>query len=933
MTSDKKLRARVKLLGTLLGDVLRDQEGGRVFVAVEALRKGYIRLNEEENPEKRAQLSRLIGKLDPRTLTHVVRAFSSYFSLVNIAEEAHLHEQRNQQRHLGEIFWTGSFDDALQEFRDSGIEADQLQSVLNQLAYIPVITAHPTESKRRTVMEALRRIFVSSQKLDASHLTSAEQEDIAHELKGLIQLLWKTDEVRTKKPNVAGEIRHGIYYFQNSLFDAIPKMYREFEEALQRVYGEQITSSGNSVTLPSFLKFGSWVGGDRDGNPNVKPETTIVAVREYSKAILKEYIPRVNALSRLLTHSSTLCTPSSDFLNSLNDDEQFVANAFKGEDDRFRHEPYRRKLQIMLYRLERRLASFRDLSKGEVIHNVEDAYKTENEFLSDLHLISDSLVSHGDSNIANGDLKDLIRLTESFGFYMLNLDIRQESTRHSEAVAEIFSQYSDNIDYHAMNEGQRMALLSEQLGQDAQPIDRQALSEDTQETLAVFDVMTKMRNEISQKVFGSYVISMTHEASHVMEVMFLAHQAGLVGRNAEGNWFCNIHVSPLFETIEDLEHIEPVMGTLLANPVYSGLLKSAGNTQEIMLGYSDSCKDGGILASSWNLYKAQRRITKLTEKHHVGCCLFHGRGGTIGRGGGPTHEAILSQPSGTVFGQIKFTEQGEMVTYKYSNQETAVYELTVGITGLLKASRGLVQKTTEVSEEHLEIMDQLATAGEESYRNLVDGTDNFFDYFYETTPVTEIGQLNIGSRPSHRKSGDRSKTSIRAIPWVFGWAQSRQTLPAWYGIGSALAQWTKDNPQHLEQLHIMHKEWPFFRALLSNTQMALFKADMMIAQEYARLGQDQDQSMHIFNMVASEYDLTVRGVMDVSEISELIEENPSLALSLNRRNPYLDPLNHIQVTLIERCRDESLDQEQRDAWLAPLLRTINAIAAGMRNTG
>lgn len=932
MNSDKQLRARVKLLGTLLGDVLRDQEGGRVFVAVEALRKGYVKLSQENNPDKREQLNRLIQKLDLTTLSHVVRAFSTYFSLVNIAEESFQHQQRRKQRHTGKALWTGSFDAILQEFKDTGVNAQQLQSMFNRLAYIPVITAHPTESKRRTIMEAQRRIFVASQRLDVSQLSREERSEICEDLTTLIQILWKTDEVRQQKPSVEGEIRNGIYYFQHSLFEAVPMMYREFEKAVHRIYTPE-NGDTPSFTIPSFLRFGSWIGGDRDGNPNVKPETTVMAVRMYAKAVMKAYLPRVNQLGHLLTHTQSLCQPSDAFLASLKKDERFANNIFSEDLGRFQREPYRRKLAIMSYRLERNLLVLRNPAKTKEVHFPEDAYADEHELLRDLYLIRDSLISHGDGNVAHGALQDMIRLVETFGFFMVNLDIRQESTRHSEAISDILAHQSQAIDYSTLDEAGRIELLAAQITGPRLDIDRQQLDTLSVETLEVFDVMVQMRRDISPNAFGSYVISMTHNASHVMEVMFLAHQAGIAGLDDQGQWYCNICISPLFETIEDLRHIEPVMKTLLNVPTYVELLKVSGNMQEIMLGYSDSCKDGGILASGWNLYKAQRRITALAAERGVECRLFHGRGGTIGRGGGPTHESILAQPAGTVRGQIKFTEQGEMVTYKYSNRETAVYELSVGITGLLKASKGLIAEIPDVAGHYSDIMDELANLGEQSYRKLTDDTPGFFNYFYEATPVSEIGQLNIGSRPSHRKTGDPSKSSIRAIPWVFGWAQSRHTLPAWYGIGSALRTWSGNDPARLEQLRDMHQHWPFFRALLSNTQMALFKADINIAREYAKLCQDEELGQQVFSMVYDEHQCTLEEVLRAANASELIEENPPLALSLSRRDPYLDPLSHIQVTLLRRYRDSSLSDEDRNACLNPLLRSINAIAAGMRNTG
>jgi len=444
--------------------------------------------------------------------------------------------------------------------------------------------------------------------------------------------------------------------------------------------------------------------------------------------------------------------------------------------------------------------------------------------------------------------------------------------------------------------------------------------------------MAQMQREISQKVFGHYVISMTHAASHVMEVMFLAHFAGLVGRGAQG-WYCHIRVSPLFETIEDLAHVEPVMTALLNNPAYASLLEASGNMQEIMLGYSDSCKDGGILASSWMLYQAQKRITAVALQRGIQMRIFHGRGGTVGRGGGPTHEAILAQPPGTVHGQIKFTEQGEVLSFKYSNAETATYELTMGVTGLLKASVGVVHAPTGDAQNYLDIMDTLSREGERAYRALTDDTPAFFDYFYDATPVREIGMLNIGSRPSHRKKSDRSKKSIRAIPWVFGWAQSRHTLPAWFGVGSALEHWSATRGHDVRTLQRMYREWPFFKALLSNIEMSLFKADMDIAQQYAQLCSDPKTAQSIYAAIHLEYTRAVKYVLLVTGNKVLVKENPTLLLSLSRRNPYLDALNNIQLSLLRRYRDESLDETERQAWLNPLLRTINAIAAGMRNTG
>ncbi len=926
--SDKTLRARVKLFGNLLGEVLHDQAGSGVLEAVEMLRKGYISLRKRENAAKRRKLTQFIEKLDAETLVHVVRAFSLYFSLVNIAEEAYQHRQRRLQVRSGGPLWTGSFDSVLREFHKEGVSLDEVKSVLGKLAYMPVFTAHPTEAKRRTVMENLRRIFVTSERLNDPRLGKEEREAITAQLRTDIQILWKTDEVRTQKPEVRDEIKNGLFYFRESLFNAVPQVYRNMDKAVRRIYGADIDFSA-----PAVFQFGSWIGGDRDGNPFVTPDTTVLAVRLQHREILREYLRRITDLSYVLTHSGLLCRPSEAFAAGLERDEAAYPDAFIDKPERFRSEPYRRKLYIMRYRLRENLRLVEARMAGNEPDDFQGAYHTEQEFLTDLCQIRNSLIGHGDESVTKGELQDLIWLVESFGVYLVKLDVRQESTRHSEAVAELLANQPEPIAYDDLDEGQRLSLLADLVNR-SEPlsIDRSLISEPTRQTLEVFEVMVRMRKEISPKAFGSYVISMTHAASHIMEVMLLARQAGLVGR-INDKPFCDISISPLFETIEDLEHIEPVMTALLDTPVYANLLACAGNTQEVMLGYSDSCKDGGILASAWNLYQAQQQITTLTNGRDIHLRLFHGRGGTIGRGGGPTHEAILAQPAGTVHGEIKFTEQGEVLSNKYSNLETAVYELTKGVSGLLKASRCLICEPKPDIPEYHDIMHQLAERGEETYRDLTDRTEGFLDYFYEVTPVSEIGLLNIGSRPSHRKKGDRSKSSVRAIAWVFGWAQSRHTIPAWFGIGTALQQWLAHDAHSMTKLREMYRDWPFFRALLSNTQMSLFKAEMGIAKEYAELLSDGKVAEHIYGRINKEHQQTVKHILDVAQLDGLLEESPTLALSLSRRNPYLDPLNHIQITLLKRYRNESLAEEEREQWLEPLLRSIKAIAAGMRNTG
>jgi len=930
---DKTLRSLVKVLGKVLGGVLRDQEGEQIFNAVETLRKGYISLRKQENADEQQRLNNLIESLDAKSLTHVIRAFSIYFNLVNIAEETHSHFKRHQNSIDSGPNWVGSFEVTLQEFKESGFTLEQLQQLLDQLHYRPVITAHPTESKRRTVRDLLRRITVINKRLNENNLTKDEYDECIQKFQNLIQVLWKTDEVRATRPQVRDEISYGLTYFKECLFEAVPDVYRQMERAIQRIFAED-EHSKVQIKVPSFLHFGSWIGGDRDGNPNVKPETTRTALWLQSQAILSEYISQAQFLIGTLTHSSTLCTPSVELRESLELSQPYFENAFPGKPERFIREPYRRKLAIMRYRLRQNLNYVKLQLENEppALKDVlQHRYQNEFELLDDLYMIRNSLISHGDESVANEDLQDMIRLVETFGFYLLHLDIRQESTRHTEAVTEILKHYS--IDYEKLNEAERLETLSRVISEPPLPnLENITFEPNTAETLEVFRVIADMRHEISPQAIGSYVISMTHAASHIMEVMLLAHHAGLVGFN-NGEWFCNILVAPLFETIEDLEHIEPVLQTLIDTPIYTTLLKASGNLQEVMLGYSDSCKDGGILASAWNLYEAQVKVTQLMSSRGISSRLFHGRGGTIGRGGGPTHESILSQPEGTVQGQIKFTEQGEVLSFKYTNVNTAAYELTMGVTGLLKASRILVTEPTPDRVDFLAIMDELENTGENTYRDLTERTEGFLDYFYEATPVSEIALMNIGSRPSHRKKSDRSKSSVRAIAWVFGWAQSRHTLPAWYGIGTALEKWRNNDTIRLAKLQKMYQEWPFFRAMLSNTQMALFKAEMKIAQEYSKLCVNKETGAEIYQKIRDEYERTVMQVLNVTGQQYLIQDNEPLALSLTRRNPYLDPLNYIQLILLLRFRNENLTENDKQIWLDALLRTINGIATGMRNTG
>ena len=928
-SDDKELRHSIGLLDSLLTQVLKTQARPETVATVEQLQHRFAGLLSDSSQLGRLHLLETVEGLDPEAIAEVVRVFNRYFSLLNIAEEAHYLRLRRRQAEQGGHYWPGSFHDTLLTLKESGVTADKLQVLLDELLYLPVMTAHPSEVKRRTVKSALRNVFLTQEALGDNGLKGYFREEALQRLQCQIQMLWKTDEVRTRKLGVADEIDAGLFYFSLSLFEATARVYRNFERSLSDVYGEDVA---RQIRVPSFLCFGSWIGGDRDGNPNVTSETTILALRLQAQTVLQEYIRRLDELRGQLSHSEGLCELSAAFLDNLEADRASLGVSIAELEKPYLQEPYRHKLALMKYRMKCALMQVRQHLSGEPELQDRHAYPGITAFLDDLRLIDASLRGHGDAAIADLELHDLIRLAETFGFHLMQLDVRQESSRHTQAVADILAA-ALSLDYLALDENQRLGLLSEAIAAPGGLMyDLATLSPASRETLETFDVMACMRREISPDCFGKYVISMTHNASHVMEVMLLAAQSGLVGRLG-GHWHCHIGVSPLFETIDDLNRIEEVLTRLFDTPIYRELLRVSGDSQEIMLGYSDSCKDGGILASAWGLSRAQRQIIAIAEQRGIKCRLFHGRGGTVGRGGGPTHEAILAQPPDTVRGQIKFTEQGEVLFYRYNNMETATYELTMGVTGLLKASVSLVQPVPHDRLEDLAVMDELARIGELGYRELTEHTPGFLDYFYEATPVSEIGGLNIGSRPSHRKKGDRSKDSVRAIGWVFSWAQSRQTFPAWYGIGLSLSTWCAGKRERLEKLREMYRDWPFFRNLLSNAQMALSKSDMNIAKEYAGLCVEPESGKPVYELIADEHQRCVKWILEIAETDRLLAENPELADSLQRRHAYLGPLNYLQVFLLRRVREIDPKNPGESPWMKPLLRSINAIAAGMRNTG
>ena len=902
--TDSQLRTCVKLLGKLLGNAIKSHAGKEVYTAVEKLRKGFISLQENNDKKQHDQLIKYIDGLDPNVLKNVIRAFSKYFALVNVAEEAYQHihrESKMKSGKSGSALWEGSFDHMLKDCKLNGITTSDLQKLYKSLQFVPVFTAHPTEAMRRSKMEATRRIFATILELHDYRGQSIRKEEIVKKLEAQILILWKTDEVRMKKPTVEDEVRNGLYYFNTSLFKAVPQMYRDLENATKRIYCDSLSVS--SIKVPSFLRFGSWIGGDRDGNPYVTPEVTQKAVYMHAKTALKEYIKRAQKLSLFMTHCDQLMHPSDDFKNSLIKDNKYIKEAFYKKSSDFPKEPYRRKFKIIGYRLKQSLQRIIDLQEGKKSINRPNIYTCEKELLQDLYTIRESLKADGDTVLLEFGLDDFIRLVETFGFFLVNLDIREESTKHSRVISALVKQIN-NKDYDSMDETEKVTLLTNMLtGKDYDMTKYyDLLSDDLKQIVDVFDTMILLRDQVSAEAFGHYIISMTHDASHVLEVLVIAKMVGLAGEKEDGELFCDILITPLFETIDDLARIKNILESLFSNDTYKKFLQChQDNLQEVMLGYSDSCKDGGILASSFGLYEAQQEIIEISNKYGIECKIFHGRGGTVGRGGGPTHNSILAQPAKTVNGKIKITEQGEVLSYKYAQYETACYELEMAIGGLIKASQHIVVEQKSDTSDFEKVMKDMTKKGEDAYRDLTDKTPGLTDYFYEATPVQELGELNIGSRPSHRAVGERSRYSIRAIPWVFGWSLSRHTLPAWYGLGSAMNKIYKENG--IEVLQKMYNEWPFFRMMIDNIGQAIAKADLAIAKDYATLAKDQKASNNIIKKIEDEYNLTEQLMLQITKSKRLLEDNKKLALSLYRRKPYMDPLNYIQVMLLRKHRN------------------------------
>ncbi|MGB7740278.1 MAG: phosphoenolpyruvate carboxylase [Steroidobacteraceae bacterium] len=910
---DRPLRDDIRLLGRLLGDTVRDQEGSPSFDVVERVRQSAIAFHRDENVEARRELERILDGLSREQTMIVARAFSYFSHLANLAEDLHNSRRKRQSDINGEPQADGSLVRALDRVEAAGVALESLSAFFRDGVVVPVLTAHPTEVQRKSVRDLEMQLEQLLQTRERARLTPLEQAANDESIRGAVLSLWQTRMLRLEKLEVLDEVANGLSFFEQTFLPEVPLLYGALEDELQRRYPGAAVSE-----LPSFLRIGSWIGGDRDGNPFVTADVLERTLRMQSSRVFEYYLEQLHTLGAELS-MTTLVTAVSAELNAL-------ADRSPDKSPHRRDEPYRRAITGLYARVA---ATARDLDMHEPLRHAIGAappYTQVAEFAADLDIIRRSLEAHDSALLARGRLRRLRRAVDVFGFHLAAVDLRQNSDVHQRVVSELFGAARPDIDYSSLDEAGRVRVLTEELATPrllSSPYVEYCV--ETRSELAILQATAWMHQRYGAACIPNYVISKCDGVSDVLEVVLLLREVGLY-RATDAHLGCN--VIPLFETIADLRNAAGAMDALLSIPVYASMLASRGKAQEVMLGYSDSNKDGGYLTSRWELFKAQTELVETFRRHGIRMRLFHGRGGSVGRGGGPTYEAILAQPGGTVQGQIRVTEQGEVIGAKYSNAEVGRRNLEVLAAATLEAT--LLGGAGQAPQpRYLQALEELSGSAYGAYRHLVYETPGFEHYFWESTVISEIAELNIGSRPASRNQS-RSIETLRAIPWVFSWAQCRLMLPGWYGFGSAVDAWLQEHGDDgLELLQEMHREWPFFASVLSNMEMVLSKADVAIASRYADLVTDPELRSRIFGRIRTELESTLSALLRIMGTDELLAGNPQLARSIKYRFPYLDPLNHIQIELLRRYRAGDKDERSRRG----IHLTINGIAAGLRNSG
>ncbi len=919
--SNNLLRRDVRFLGNILGEVLVHQGGQELLDIVEKIRESSKSLRAVALPEVFDEFKTLIRHLDSDNRHQVIRAFAIYFQLVNIAEQNHrIRRKRDYERSAGETLQKGSMESAVQELKNNNFTADEIEALLADLSLELVMTAHPTEAMRRVILDIHKRISEDVKLLDNPTLTFREREQLREKLLNEVITLWQTDELRDRKPTVLDEVRNGMYYFHETLFDVLPELYQELERSLTKHYPD------HHWHVPSFLRFGSWIGGDRDGNPSVTADVTWKTLQMQRKLAIREYQRILREMMNSLSFSTTIIDVSEELLSSIQKDRLHVTieKTYSWNNE---NEPYRIKIAYML----RKLNNIVDDSKRGTL----ERYNDMSELLEDLWTIDKSLRHHYADYVADTYVQKMIRQVELFGFHTATLDVRQHSQEHENALKEILAGMQIVDDYSQMTEAAKIELLGKLLV-DPRPLTSPYFnySDSTAECLAVYRTIARAQQEFGQKCISSYLISMTQGASDILEVMVFAKEMGLFRLLPDGSVHCTLQAVPLFETIDDLHAAPSIMRSVLNIPAYRAGVTSMNNLHEIMLGYSDSNKDGGVVTANWELRLALNEITAMGQEYDIKLKFFHGRGGALGRGGMSLDRSIMAQPPHTIGGGIKITEQGEVLSSRYSLQGIAYRSLEQAISALITSA--MTAKIGAPAGDNNKAWDEIVRGISEvslnKYQDLIFRDPDFMKFFKQSTPLPEVGELNIGSRPSKRKNSDRFE-DLRAIPWVFSWTQSRYLLPAWYAAGTGLQHFYQNNPENMATLQQMYREFPFFKTLIDTLQMAIAKADLTIAQEYANMCKDDEVRSRIFGMIEAEFNLTRELVLQISGQQEILDNVPVIQESVRLRNPYVDPLSYLQVQLLSELRTIREDGSDDAELLREVLLTINGIAAGLRNTG
>jgi len=905
---DARLRNDIRLLGRILGDTVRDQEGADVFDLVERIRQTSIRFHRDDDRPARRELEIILDSMSTSETVRIVRAFSYFSHLANIAEDQNNIRQMRTSTASGSPP-PGSLAKTLAHARDAGFSAADLRKFFATALVGPVLTAHPTEVRRKSTIDREMEIAALLDRRERVQLTPDEIAASDEQLRREVVTLWQTNLLRRTKLTVLDEVANGLSFYDYTFLHEVPRLHCALEDRLSK-------EDGIHGGLASFLRMGSWIGGDRDGNPFVTADVMRGTLRLQSSRVMNFYLEELHLLGAELSLAAHLADVSEE-LRALAGRSPDMSPHRSGE-------PYRLAVSGIYARLT---ATALRLDVETTRPPVGEAapYASVKEFKADLDVLDRSLISNNSGVIARGRLRLLRRAVDCFGFHLASLDMRQNSAVHERTVAELLDAATPGTSYLALSEDARIALLTSEL-RNARPLTSSFVkySDETLGELAVFHAAAEAHLKFGADVIPQCIISMCKGMSDMLEVALLLKEAGLVdpaGRSA-------LNIVPLFETIEDLQASSAIMDRLLSMHEYRKLVDSRGGVQEVMLGYSDSNKDGGFVTSGWELYKAEIGLVDVFERHGVRLRLFHGRGGSVGRGGGPSYDAIIAQPGGAVNGQIRITEQGEIISSKYSNAEVGRNNLEILAAATLEASL-LQPRQAAPSGEYLKTMEQLSALAFKAYRGLVYETEGFADYFWASTVITEISTLNIGSRPASRKK-TREIEDLRAIPWVFSWAQCRLMLPGWYGFGSAVETWVAEHPDKgMPFLKELYREWPFFRTLLSNMDMVLAKSSIAIASRYAELVPDTALRDKIFGRIRQEWNTSIETLLDIMGQERLLQGNPLLERSIRNRFPYLDPLNHVQVELLKEHRAQNPDEQV----LRGIQLTINGISAGLRNSG